>query len=169
VNRTRIASAVAGALGVFMLVLDLTSGPSLSLLALDSTILLALTLAILAYLAFGRADGDGRRSSGQPRWTKRTPTQEMTSLVRAAEAGYTSSRREVARVLRSAVQARAGDEPTGVPHEGDEEALRSLLGDGLYAEFISEAGWNASRVRTSKGYITRLREAAAKLGHPVEG
>jgi hypothetical protein len=169
VNKKRIASAVAAALGVFMVALDLTSGPSLSLLALNSTILLTLTVAILAYLAFGRAGGAGEGSSGLPRWTRRTPTQEMTALVKAADAGYTSSRREIARILRSAVQARGGKEPTGVPREGDEEALRSLLGDALYAEFISEAGWKASRVRTSKGYITRLREAAAKLGHPVEG
>jgi hypothetical protein len=167
-NRLRIMVAAAIGLGVFMALVDTLSPPSVSLLAADSTMVLALTTISVALLASPSARLSTKKGNQAPRPTRRTPLGEMAEQLLGASKGYTLNRKEIAFALRTAVNVKIGNEASPLPNEPSDAFLRHTLGDQTFAEFFSEGGWTATRVKDSIGYLARLKVVVATLTKSLE-
>jgi hypothetical protein len=128
--------------------------------------LLILTIILVSLYAVGEERAGAEKSKDFVR-LRRTPPRQMVGTLVGAKDGYTSNRREIARILRDAVDAKIG---TGIgtwpPHAAD-SYLKSILGAQSYAEFISEPERMTARVEATKGYITRLRDVVALVGQSI--
>jgi len=162
-NKTALAIDAAIFLAIFMAMVDLLSAPSSSLLAANSTMVLALTIMSVSLLAILSRRPVGKRTEQAVGRTRGTPMDEMTELLKGASKGYTWNRKEIALTLRSAVNARIDNDAGPLAHETADAYLRSVLGGQTFEEFFSEDGWRATRVAGSYGYLTRLKVVVASL------
>jgi hypothetical protein len=167
-NKAAVAAVAAVALAAFMLLQDLVSGPSLSLLALNSTILSVLMVVLVSLLAAALTVRDARTNAEHFRWVRRTPVGEMAETLKGANDGFTSNRREVARTLRWAVGAKFGNETGTRSQEAVDTYLKSILSPRSFEEFFSESDWRASKVEASRGYLVRLKEVVTSVGQSLE-
>jgi len=167
-KRRNLLVAFALGLGVFMMILDSLSGPSQSLLAANSTMMLAVTIITVALLASPGAK-PLYGSQGQVRSpTRGTPLNETTEQLKGASKGYTLNRKEIAQTLRAAVNVKIGSETNHLPNEASDAFLMSILGDQTFAEFFSEDGWKATRVSDSISYLARLKAVVVALTKSLE-
>lgn len=166
-NRSVILPAAAITLGSMTVAFDLTYAPNLSLLAADSTLLSALAAVIVALLV-ARSVKPARRESGALGEARRMPVDEMAELLRGAQEGYTLNQKEVARMLRSAVDAKKADEQGSPFHETVDTYLRSVLGQETFSRLLSEDAWRDTRVKSPQGYLSSLRNAVVLLSESLE-
>jgi hypothetical protein len=166
-NKTRIVAFVSLALAILMAVLDIAMGPSLTLFASNSTILLVLTICLASLYSIAGVQAAREESREISGIEGRTLPARMVGTLRGARDGYASSRREVARILTGAVDARLGNVSGARPRETAEAYLRGILDAQSYSEFIGEPEHMAARVEVAKGYITRLRNAVAVIGGSI--
>lgn len=167
-NKPAVVAAAAIALGSLMALLDFISGPSLNLLAVNSTILSALTIMSVALLATPGTVPAGKETRESFDGKRRTPMVEMVGLLKGARDGYTLNRKEIALVLRSAVDSKMGDGASPPPHETVDAYLRSALGPQSFSEFFSEDEWRSTRVESSKNYLARLKDVVTTLKQSLE-
>lgn len=166
-KRANLIVLVGFGAGFLMAVQDLVSGPSLNLLAVNSAVLVTLTIASIALLAF---NGTGHVWTGaaaaQDR--ERSPTREVLNLLEGARRGYTRDRKEIARTLRAAVEVKLGGKEGHPSREAVDSYLSKSMGQELFSELLSEDQGNAVRVKPTKEYISNLRTAVASLEMSLE-
>ncbi len=160
----------AVAIGSFLAYLDFTSSSSLSLLAANSTVLIALTAASVALVAASTRAGSIRSRERALERISRSPLEAMTELAKGAHDGYVSNRKDVARIFRTAVDAKIQREPGlgPVKRNDEDEFLRSAVGGPLFAEFFAEDEWKIVRVASSHGYISRLAQVIVLVKRSLE-
>jgi hypothetical protein len=137
---------------------DFLLGPSLNLLSINSTALIALTLASVAVIAFGSQEARGTRPE-VPVLRVRMPARELYALVRGARDGYLSNRRAVARIVIGGLAAKmvnGAKPPTG---EEVEKYVQEALAGSYDEELFPASSASRARVRPSGTYIPRLKKA----------
>ncbi len=166
--RTLALSAVV--VGSLLAYLDFTSSPSPSLLAVNSTVLIALTAASVALVAAATRAGSIRSPERALERISKPPLEAMNELAKGARDGYVSNRKQVARVFRTAVDAKIQSEPMlGPVNRNDvDEFLRSAVGGPLFTEFFAEDEWKTVRVVSSRGYISRLAQVIEMVERSLE-
>ena len=166
-NKTALIAAAAVVLGVIMAAVDSTSGPSLNLLAANSTILLLLTVILVGLFALGGAESAARDADRDIAPQRRAPQMEMVETLKGARDGYTTNRREIARILRRAVNARAGAGAGNRSPEAADAYLETILDAASYSEFIAGPEQMTTRVKATKGYITRVGDVVALVERSI--
>ena len=162
-NKSAIATDAAIFLATFMVVVDLLYGPSSSLLAANSTMILALTTTSVALIITLSRRPAWKRPEQAVDRMRTTPVRDMVELLKGASKGYTWNRKEIAFALRSAVNAKIDNDAGPLAHETADTYLKSVLGGQTFEEFFSEGGWRAAKVEGSYGYLTRLKAVVASL------
>lgn len=167
-KRATVIVLVGVGAGSLMAVQDFVSGPSLNLLGVDSTVLVGLTIASIALLAFQGTEPVGIGSADALEYRERNPVKGMLNLLEGARRGYTLNRKEIARMLRAAVEAKLGGEEGHPSREAVDSYLSKSLGRQLFSELLSEDQGNAVRVKPSNEYISSLKDAVASLETSLE-
>jgi len=157
----------AMALAIMMALLDVGTGPSLSLVASNSAILLVLTVCLVSLYGIAGREPAARESRDITTAEGRTLSSKMVGTLRGARDGYASSRLEVARILRGAANAKLGNSNGVESEKSSESYLRRILDPRSYSEFIAEPEEMAARVETDKLYIERLRSVVESVGRSI--
>lgn len=167
-NKATIVAVAVIVVGSLMALLDFASGPSLNLLAVNSTALAALTITLATLLATPSVELTRKETKEAFLGTRRAPMNDMVNLLEGARDGYTWNRKEIALVLRSAVDAKLGSETSTPSRENVDSYIRSVLGAQRFSEFFSESEWRATKVEGSQTYMASLKEMVTSLRQSLE-
>jgi hypothetical protein len=160
-------STVAGGTGVVvgssLAVWDFIAGPSLNLWAINATVVLALALESAALLLVNGPQHTWSSPSEPRPIRRRMPLDKMLVLMNGAREGYTQNRKELAQMLRSAVDAKLAAKTGPLPGEVVEARISEAVGQRLYSELFSEEGWRPAKVERSPDYLAHLNEGVGLL------
>ena len=161
-RKAPVIFAGAASMGALVAALDLVLAPSLDLLSINSTGVLALSTMAVAALALAGASKTKPAPVGKG-YRVRSPEADMHRLVQGASEGYVSNRRSIARMVAGAAAAKL-DQGRGPPSDQEVEGhLRGVLGGSYLPVGAAPGTESRTRVPPADGYLAALKAGISLL------